>query len=134
MTSPSKEFALSTASGVPVITAPAAIDLTNADDLRVALLAATTQGFGTVIVDLRGTEFCDSAAVRELARGHDRAVAEGGQLRLVVPEGRLPLLLDVVGGLRRAPSVYPTLEAAQGEWPRSHTTRRSSDALEIRER
>ena len=102
--------------GIPVITTAPMIDITNADDLRVALLSATALGYATVIIDLSATDFCDSAAMRELERAHNRAQGEGGEIRLVIPGGRLLRLLDVAG-LRRVIKVYPTLGAALEELP-----------------
>jgi hypothetical protein len=41
--------------GVPVVTTPAEIDLTTADQLRAVLLAAASGGHVTVVVDMTGT-------------------------------------------------------------------------------
>ena len=71
--------------GVPVVTAPEEIDVTNAEALRVALLQAAADGHATFVVDLTGTQFCDTAGLNVLVRGHKRALAEGGELRLVIP-------------------------------------------------
>jgi anti-anti-sigma regulatory factor len=38
------------------------------------------------VVDLTGTQFCDSAGLRELVWAHKRTVADGG-LRLVMAGG-----------------------------------------------
>jgi hypothetical protein len=45
-------FPFEVASGVPVVTAPEEIDITNAPALRSALLKAATHGHGTVAVDM----------------------------------------------------------------------------------
>ena len=116
MMSPSNEFALHIVAGIPVITMPAEIDIKNADDLRVTLLSAAALGYATVVADLSATDFCDSAAMRELERGQNRAVAEGGEVRLVAPGERLLRLFDITG-LRRSIRVYPTLAAALAEVP-----------------
>jgi anti-anti-sigma factor len=73
-------------SGVPVVTGPAEIDVTTADQLRSALLEAA-QGHATVVVDLTHTGFCDSTGLGVLIRAHKRALAEGGEVRLVIPDG-----------------------------------------------
>src|SRR5499427_9622202 len=73
------------AGGVPVVTAPAEIDITTAGQLRAILLEWHTRGHTTMVVDMTGTQFCDSAGLRELVWAHKRAVAEGGGLRLVLP-------------------------------------------------
>jgi anti-anti-sigma factor len=55
-------------SGVPVVAAPAEIDVTNAGWLRSVLLEAAACGHGTFVVDMTGTQFCASAGVGVLAR------------------------------------------------------------------
>jgi anti-anti-sigma regulatory factor len=81
----------------------------NAGDLRAALLAAAEQGNPTLVVDLSETEFCDLTSFGELERAHQRAIAQGGELRLVLPgSGQV---LEITGsdqGIR----VYPTVIAA----------------------
>ena len=74
-------------SGLPVVTAPAEIDVTTADQLRLVLLEAGARGHTTVVVDMTRTEFCDSAGLGVLIRAHKRALEEGGELRLVMPAG-----------------------------------------------
>ncbi len=109
-------FALHVAAGIPVVTTPAVIELANADDLRVALLSVTAMGYATLMFDLSGTDLCDSAAMRELERGCQRAAGEGGELCLVVPGARLLRHFDITG-LRRALRIYLTLTAALAEFP-----------------
>jgi anti-sigma B factor antagonist len=70
--------------GVPVVTAPAEIDVTTAEQLRMVLLHSAARGHNTVVVDMTRTRFCDSAGLTVLVRSHKRAVAEGGELRLVI--------------------------------------------------
>ena len=80
-------YQLEMISGLPVVTGPADIDVTNADQLRTALLEAAVRGHATVVVDLTLTSFCDSAGLGVLVRAHKRALAEGGEVRLVIPPG-----------------------------------------------
>jgi len=70
---------------VPVVTAPAEIDAATADQLRMVLLRAAADGHATVVVDMTGTKFCDSAGLGVLIRTHKRALEGGGELRLVIP-------------------------------------------------
>jgi anti-sigma B factor antagonist len=70
---------------LPVLAAPADLDATTADQLRVALLEAAADGHTTVVVDMTGTRFCDSSGLSVLVRAHKRALAGGGELRLVIP-------------------------------------------------
>jgi anti-sigma B factor antagonist len=73
--------------GVPVVTAPAEIDVTTADQLRTALLEAAAHGQATLVVDMTHTHFCDSCGLGVLIRAHRRALEEGGEVRLVIPAG-----------------------------------------------
>jgi anti-anti-sigma factor len=73
--------------GLPVVTTPAEIDLTTADQLRAVLIAAASGGHPIVVVDMTGTVFCDSLGLNTLIRAHQRATAEGGELRLVTAAG-----------------------------------------------
>jgi anti-anti-sigma factor len=56
--------------GVAVVTAPAEIDITTADQLRAVLLYKATQGHVTVVVDMTRTRFCDSCGLHTLLRAH----------------------------------------------------------------
>ena len=73
--------------GVPVVTAPAEIDVTTAEQLRMVLLDAGRHGHATVVVDMTRTRFCDSAGLAVLAGAQRRALAQGGGLRLVLRAG-----------------------------------------------
>jgi anti-sigma B factor antagonist len=70
--------------GVPVVTAPEEIDITNAPELRSALLKAAAHGHGTLVVDMTRTRFCDSSGLHTLLAAHKRAQAEGGELLLAI--------------------------------------------------
>lgn len=71
--------------GVPVVAAPAEIDVTTAEQLRSGLLEAASHGHTTIVVDMTRTRFCDSCGLSVLVRAHKRAFEEGGELRLVIP-------------------------------------------------
>lgn len=84
--------------GVPVVAAPAEIDVTTAGQLRAVLLEAAGAGHPTAIVDMTRTLFCDSSGLHTLLRAHRRAVSAGGELRLVVPaDGTLPRVMNLTG-------------------------------------
>jgi anti-anti-sigma factor len=59
------KYPFQTAGGVPVVTAPTEIDATTVGQLRVILLKWHAHGHVTVVVDMTGTQFCDSAGLRE---------------------------------------------------------------------
>lgn len=82
---PDVRYLVEIIAGLPVVAAPAEIDITTADQLRLALLEATAHGHTTVVVDMTRTRFCDSAGLSVLARAHKRVLEEGGELRLVIP-------------------------------------------------
>jgi anti-sigma B factor antagonist len=84
---PDSKYPVEMISGMPVVTAPAEIDATTADQLRAVLLQVTSHGHTTVVVDMARTQFCDSAGLGVLVRAHRRALEEGGELRLVIPAG-----------------------------------------------
>ena len=83
-------------SAVPVVTAPEEMDITTAYRLRGAL-AAAVRGHATVVVDMTRTHACDTAGLHVLVRAHRRALAHGGELRLVAPRPDVRRLFAVTG-------------------------------------
>jgi anti-sigma B factor antagonist len=77
-------FPVEMVNGVPVVAAPEEIDITNAAELRSALLEAAALGHRTVVADLSRTRFCDSSGLHTLLAAHKRATAEGGEMLLVI--------------------------------------------------
>lgn len=102
--------------GVPVLATPAEIDLTTADRLRAALLHATGNGY-PVVVDMTGTRFCDSAGLQALTAAHQRARAEGGELRLVLPAGGSVRRVFALTGADRFVPCFAHLEEALAKPP-----------------
>jgi len=101
--------------GVPVVSTPPEIDTTTADQLRVALLRASRHRSPVIVVDMTGTSFCDSSGIQTLAAAHRRALAEGGELRLVLPEGgTVPRILALSGVGRFIPCFTHLKEALAG--------------------
>jgi anti-sigma B factor antagonist len=98
-------------SGVPVVAAPAEIDITNAAGLRAALAQAAGNGPGTLVVDLTRTQFCDSAGMHALVDAHKRARAEGGQVLLAVSGAAVPRILEITGIDRVLPRYDSVAEA-----------------------
>jgi anti-sigma B factor antagonist len=83
--------------GVPVIIAPAEIDMAHAEPLRAMLAETAARGHATIVVDLSATRFCDSAGLHVLIRAHRMAVAEGGELRLVIGSRSVPPIFAITG-------------------------------------
>jgi len=105
------------AGGVPVVTAPAEIDVTTAGQLRAMLAGWAARGHTTVVVDLTGTQFCDSAGLMVLVRAHQQALAQGGGLLLVLPAGGSVARIFTVTGLDRAIPHFTGLEQALARVP-----------------
>ena len=97
-------------SAVPVVTAPEEIDITTAYRLRAAL-AAAARGHATVIVDMTRTHTCDTAGLHVLVRAHRRALAQGGELWLVIPSPDVRRLF-VITGLDRVIRQFASLSEA----------------------
>jgi anti-sigma B factor antagonist len=109
-------FPVEMVSGVPVVSAPEEIDITNADKLRMALLESATHGPGTFVVDLTRTRFCDTAGLHALVSAHKRAQAEGGEVLLVMP-GAAVLRIFTVTGLDQVFPGFTSLEEALAQVP-----------------
>ena len=114
---PATECLFQMIGGVPVVTAPAEIDSTTAGELRAILFEWHSRGHTTVVVDLTGTQFCDSAGLRELVRAHKRAVADGGGLRLVTVADGAFLRIFTIIGLDGIIPHFATLKQALAEVP-----------------
>ncbi len=109
---PASYFPIAMVTGVPVVAAPGEIDVSNADWLRAALLAAAGQGQGTFVVDMTRTTFCNSAGLGVLVRAHKRAVADGMQLRLVLPASASALRVFTLTGIDRLIPSFASLDQA----------------------
>ena len=103
--------------GVPVMATPPEIDVTTAEQLRAVLLAATENRYRTLVVDMTRTRFCDSSGFSVLVAAHQRALAEGGGLRLVIPDGSRVLRIFTVIGLGRFIPRFASLDQAQPAAP-----------------
>ncbi len=97
--------------GQAVVTLPEHINAANVGQIREELLALINRGPVVLVVDMTATASCDYAGADALARAYQRAVANGTQLRLVVPAEVVRHVLSW-NGLGRLVSVYPSREAA----------------------
>ena len=104
-------FPVEMVDGVPVVAAPEEIDITNAPELRSALLEAAAHGHGTIVADLSRTEFCDSSGLHTLLAAHKRAKAAGGDMLLVIP-GNAVLRVFTITGVDRIIPNFTSLEEA----------------------
>jgi anti-sigma B factor antagonist len=94
-----------------VVSLPAEIDITNADQVREDLLSVLNQGAALLIADLSNTTFCDSAGVSALARGFRRAEASRSEMRLVVTAPAVARVLALTG-IDRLLGLYPSVAAS----------------------
>ncbi|HZR55016.1 MAG TPA: STAS domain-containing protein [Streptosporangiaceae bacterium] len=105
------QYHIELVSGIPVVTVPEEIDVTNAADLRAALLKAGVNGSGTLVADMTQTQFCDSSGVHALVAAHRRAQAEGGQLLLVISSAAVLRILAITGIDRVIPNFTSVADA-----------------------
>ena len=94
-----------------IVALPAEIDLANAGILGRELAAAFVSGVRTVIADLTGTTFCDSAGARMLALVYVQAMDNQADLRLAIPGSAVRRALEL-SGLDRVLPVYLSLDDA----------------------
>jgi anti-anti-sigma factor len=90
-----------------VIAVKGDVDLASAPELDNALGKFRKQ---EVFVDLRKTEFMDSAGLRVLLSNQTRIQEQGGKLNLVVAEGPVMRLIEVAG-VRDTFSIVPSLDS-----------------------
>jgi anti-sigma B factor antagonist len=108
---PDGSFPVEVVKGVPVLTAPEEIDITNAEALRSALIKAAANGHGTLVVDMTKTQFCDSSGLHTLIAAHKRAEAEGREVLLVIPSTTVLRVFALTGMDRVIPNFTSLAEA-----------------------
>ena len=94
-----------------VATLPVEIDIANADQVRDNLLSVLDRGAATLIVDMGGTTFCDSAGLNTLVRAHKRATANGSKMRPVVSAPAVQRVLAITG-VDHLMDIYPSVAAS----------------------
>jgi anti-anti-sigma factor len=99
-----------------VVSLPAEIDITNADQVREDLLSVLNRGAALLIADLSKTTFCDSAGVSALARSFRRAEASQSEMRLVVSTLAVQRVLALTG-IDRLLDIYPSVAASLAASP-----------------
>jgi anti-sigma B factor antagonist len=104
-------FPVEVVDGIAVVRAPEEIDITNAEGLRAALLEAAVRGRGTLVIDMSGTRFCDSAGIHTLVSAYRRAEAEDGRVLLVSTAAGVKRIFAITG-LDRMIAPWPSLEEA----------------------
>lgn len=99
-----------------VATLEGELTLLNSLGVGKELEAAVEHGIPTVVLDLGGLTFLDSAGIQLLFRFNRLVGSWGGRLRLVVPEGapvhRIIRIVDPGGFIPLHPTTSEALEAA----------------------
>jgi anti-sigma B factor antagonist len=108
---PDDGFQVDVVDGVPVVTAPEEIDVTNVEALRSVLLKAAASRPSTLVVDMTRTEFCDSSGPYALVAAHQRAEAEGGEVLLVMASALVLRVFALTGVDRLIPNFASLAEA-----------------------
>jgi anti-sigma B factor antagonist len=121
------KFPVELVSGVPVVTAPQEIDITNAPELRSALMQAAADGPGTLVADMSRTWFCDSSGLHTLLAAHKHAQAEGGELLLVIRSAAVLRILAITTIDRMIPNFTSLDEALAHTSPNGLNGRRRPD-------
>ena len=108
---PAVGYSVIRVNGLPVVSAPVEVDVSNADGLRKLLLARAYEGHTVLVVDMTETAFCDSTGLHQLVRAHKRATAAGGEVRLVITAPTVLRLFAIVGIDRYFP-IFKSLDEA----------------------
>jgi anti-anti-sigma factor len=100
---------------VPVVAAPEELDIVTAYGLRAALTSAADES-ATVVVDMTRTRSCDAVGLHVLVRAHKRALATGGEVRLVISSPDV-LRLFAITGIGRVIRHFASLDEALAQLP-----------------
>jgi anti-anti-sigma factor len=100
--------------GVPVIRAPEKLDGSNTHALQAAVRYWSAYGYASFVVDMSKTLVCDLTAFRALLRAHNRARAEGGELRVVASSPVISRFRSVLGAVV---PLFATVSDALAETP-----------------
>lgn len=98
--------------GVAIITPPADLGVNTAVQLEVELNAALLRGIRTLIVDLSGTTFCDSAGITILSRAYELASDMNTTMCLVITKANLRKLFEI-NGIDQTLKIFDSVPAAE---------------------
>jgi anti-sigma B factor antagonist len=108
---PEGSFPVLWSGSLAVVRTPAEVDVTNADEMREALLSVLNLGATAVVIDMTRATFCDSAGVSALVRAQRRASASGARLRIATQSETVLRLFTLIG-LAMVVEIYPDVAAA----------------------
>jgi anti-anti-sigma factor len=79
------------------VVATGEVDAATAHLLPDSLNTALADGVSTVVIDLAGVHYLDSAGVGALVQAHNRTTARGARLSVANPQPMVRRVLEVVG-------------------------------------
>lgn len=100
---------------VPIAHVKEDIDATNATTIQQQLADALGPDASSLVIDLSGTRYVDSAGIDMLLRLSDRLDHRRAKLTLVIPDASQLKRLASIVGLPDAIAIHPTLPAALQE-------------------
>jgi anti-sigma B factor antagonist len=106
------KYPIEMVNGVPVVAAPAEIDISNPDWLDAVLREAAARGHERFVVDMTGTQYCESSGLGALVQAHNRALADGGELRLVRSTSASVVRVFALTGIDQVIPSFPSLDEA----------------------
>ena len=95
-----------------IVTLPAQLDATAAEQAADQIIAAFTPGVSLVIADLTAAACCDRSAIRNLLKAHRKATVRGRQVRFAIRPGGPLHQITGFAGTHPLLAVYPTLQHA----------------------
>jgi anti-anti-sigma factor len=110
--------------GIPVVRLDGEVDLSNVEEVREAIFATADAGHACVVVDLTGTTYLDSTAVRLLFDLAVRLQARRRRLRLVVSDATIVRRVLVLTKLDESVPFHTTVDDAVAHCtdPEEHAT------------
>ena len=94
-----------------MVTLPDHVGVSDSGPIGEQLLDLLDQGAVVLVADMTGTLSCDRSGAAALSRAHQRALADGAQLRVAVTAPVVRQVLEA-SGLDRLVSIYPSAQAA----------------------
>jgi anti-sigma B factor antagonist len=98
--------------GVPIITVDEDLDAANAPELQRLAAAALGPDALSLVIDLSGARYVDSAGIDVLLRLRDRLDRRRAELILVIPEASQLHRLFAMVGMPEATAIHPSTEDA----------------------
>jgi anti-anti-sigma factor len=89
------------------------VDMSNADELREALLAAMPNGAHGLVLDLSAIGYLDSAGIHLIFRLRDSLARRGQRMRIVIPDDSPINDTLRLAGVERGEEMVSTVQAAE---------------------